>query len=402
MDDQNTFQCERFDKAVVKKAELTPEGYLKADAVVTRTGVFTYMNQDGTVRKELRHPDDVFMADSLDSMKMRPITDGHPEAKLVNSDNAKDLTVGYTGENVQADGQYLVTSLLVTNKDAVANVTSKKRTELSLGYTVDLKKEDGIYGGERYDFRQTNIRYNHLALVDRARAGNVARIHLDSADSARMIATDNDYFSNFNLIKENNMTEEKYSLVTLDGIEYKSSPEVANAYKKVAAELSELKANLDSITEEKEAANKAKVEAEEKLDEMMGSREDMIRKAIKERVKLLQEVLMLMGGEMEGEAYDAYKGKMDEMSNEELMKSVVAHKCPKANLDEADSVYIKARFDHLLETFEPKKEEASSIASQREKVAPKLDSKPKNTAMDARERMLERMRNSYKSNKENK
>mgnify|MGYP000088398843 FL=1 len=38
----------------------TDEGFLKTTAITTRTGVFTYKNLDGSLRKELRHPDDVF------------------------------------------------------------------------------------------------------------------------------------------------------------------------------------------------------------------------------------------------------------------------------------------------------------------------------------------------------
>ena len=37
--------------------------------------------------------------------------------------------------------------------------------------------------GMGYDFIQRNIRANHVAIVDRARAGDSARIRLDSADA---------------------------------------------------------------------------------------------------------------------------------------------------------------------------------------------------------------------------
>ena len=40
-----------------------------------------------------------------------------------------------------------------------------------------------VYNGEPFDFRQTNIRYNHLAIVDEARAGPEARIVLDGEDA---------------------------------------------------------------------------------------------------------------------------------------------------------------------------------------------------------------------------
>ncbi len=56
----------------------TKDGFLKGDGVVTRTGVFTYVNADGSLRKELRHPSDVLSLNSMHSMKMIPITNNHP------------------------------------------------------------------------------------------------------------------------------------------------------------------------------------------------------------------------------------------------------------------------------------------------------------------------------------
>ena len=42
----------RFDRGQVKgDAFITDEGYIKANAIVTRTGVFLYKNPDGTIRK---------------------------------------------------------------------------------------------------------------------------------------------------------------------------------------------------------------------------------------------------------------------------------------------------------------------------------------------------------------
>ena len=174
----------RYDKGVVRgEAKITSEGFLKARAIVTRCGVFLYKNPDGTVRKELRHPDDVLQTESLDSMKMVPMVDGHPPERLVTASNAKKLSIGYTGEVVEKEMPFIVANLIITDAASVKEVKSKKKNQLSLGYTVDLVPEKGLYYGEPYEFRQTNIRYNHLALVDQARAGPEARIALDRCDA---------------------------------------------------------------------------------------------------------------------------------------------------------------------------------------------------------------------------
>lgn len=178
----------RYDRGSLQTdAEITEEGYVKTKAIVTRCGVFFYKNADGTIRKELRHPEDVLVKESLDSMKMIPVVDGHPQEKFVTAENAKRLSVGYTGELVEQDLPYIIANLIVTDRNTVQNIKDKKSNELSLGYTVDLIPDSGIYNGESYEYRQTNIRYNHLALVDQARAGPEAKIKLDGQDAIRIL-----------------------------------------------------------------------------------------------------------------------------------------------------------------------------------------------------------------------
>lgn len=157
----------RFDRGQVKgDAFMTEEGYIKANAVVTRTGVFLYKNPDGTIRKELRHPDDVLKIDSLDSMKMIPVTNGHPQERLVSAENTKRLAIGFTGETITLKGEFILSNFIITDLSGVKDITEKNRKELSLGYTVDLIPEEGVYNDQPYTFRQTNIKYNHLSIVD--------------------------------------------------------------------------------------------------------------------------------------------------------------------------------------------------------------------------------------------
>ena len=68
----------RFDSIKLPKMIKTKEGYLRGEAVVSRAGVFKYRNVDGSVRGELRHPDNIFKIDSLETLKMIPITNDHP------------------------------------------------------------------------------------------------------------------------------------------------------------------------------------------------------------------------------------------------------------------------------------------------------------------------------------
>lgn len=387
---ENNTHVARFDKAVVRKAEVTPEGYLKADAIVTRTGVFQYLSADGSVRRELRHPDDVYQNQSLESLKMRPITNGHPASRLVTSDNAKELTIGFTGESVTLDGQYIVAPLLITDESGVRSVKSGARQELSLGYTVDLVEDEGVYNGESYTHRQTNIRYNHLAIVDRARAGQEARIHLDQGDA--IIACDEDYVNINNNNKElEPMAEEKKSFVTLDGVEHQTSELVATAYSALAKKLDEAEAALEDAEKKLEAAasENKKLEAEQaenaeaegvsEQDEAAAKIDhaELINAAVKRRVALIRDAEKL-GVSVNMDSTDA-----------EIMAEVVKSKCPKVNLDGATDVYLQARFDALLESTS-EEQHPSSIATQRERVVAKLDAADISVSA-SRARMLERL-----------
>ncbi len=153
---------------------------MRVDGVFTRAGVFVYRNQDGTERRELRPPDEVFRSDALESFALVPVTDDHPPT-LVRKDNRKEYEKGYTLEDARRDDDLVVGSLVVTD-EALINKMEAGKVGLSCGYEVDLDETPGthpVYG--RYDAVQRNIRGNHLALVHNPRAGQEARVRMDAA-----------------------------------------------------------------------------------------------------------------------------------------------------------------------------------------------------------------------------
>ena len=92
----------RYDRSSIGKTFKTSNGFLRTDAVITRTGIFKYKNPDGTIRRELRRPEEVFKQDALDSIKMIPVTNNHPylvsgdeNDKMVTTVNAGKYQVGF-------------------------------------------------------------------------------------------------------------------------------------------------------------------------------------------------------------------------------------------------------------------------------------------------------------------
>lgn len=154
---------------------------MRLDAFVTRTGVFSYMLPDGATRREYRPTQEVFDAASLETFAMVPVTNDHPP-EMVNAQNARKYTVGLTGEQARADGEFVRLPMTVFDAEAIAAMQNGK-VQVSVGYACDLEFVEGTAPtGERYDAIQRNIRVNHVAIVDEGRAGPNVRVRLDAAE----------------------------------------------------------------------------------------------------------------------------------------------------------------------------------------------------------------------------
>lgn len=165
----------RLDSIPLSPAFFTPEGYLRDRPVVTTCGIFEYIGENGEIERELRLPEEVFAPESLESYKGKPIIITH-DAGEVNKDNARQEQIGTILSPGQRDGDSVRAEIVIHDTDAMKACGLK---ELSLGYDVDLDPTPGTWRGQPYDSIQRNIRINHLALVDEARAGHTARLNLD-------------------------------------------------------------------------------------------------------------------------------------------------------------------------------------------------------------------------------
>lgn len=174
----------RYDQATLSKPEKTVEGFLKADAFLTRAGLFEYPTPNGK-RVEFRPETAVFDSASLETLKMKPVTDEHPvengQRVLVTTDNIGPLTKGNLGENIERVGNNVRARILVTDSEMIAAVLGG-RNQLSCGYLCTLKFDGGTFDGKRYDAIQSDIVYNHIAIVRQGRAGPDVAMRIDSAD----------------------------------------------------------------------------------------------------------------------------------------------------------------------------------------------------------------------------
>ena len=88
----------------------------------------------------------------------------------------KESIAGTIGSNLEMVGDDVKGSLTVWDKEAINLIESGKLAELSASYFYDPVMKSGTFNGERYDGIMTNIRGNHVALVERGRIGRDALV----------------------------------------------------------------------------------------------------------------------------------------------------------------------------------------------------------------------------------
>lgn len=308
----------RYDTGTLRPPVRMPDGRLRADGCLTRTGVFSYRNPDGTVRREYRPPDEVFHADSLASFAMVPVTDDHPPDMLT-STTARKFAVGTVGEGVRKDGDHVAAPLMVFDEDTIKKMDAGK-VELSCGYEADIDPTPGVSPeGERYDVIQRKIRGNHVAIVDVGRAGHSARVRMDAAM----------------MVSEQPQPESRTDIMD----ELKKALEAAAAEKVRAdnaiAEAAAIKVRADKAEGERDAL-KAQLESAEKARK---DAVDSINENVRARVTLETKASPILGAEV----------KLDGLTEREIKLAVVKKIDGIDVPSEKSDSYIDARYDSAIE-----------------------------------------------------
>lgn len=368
----------------------SPAGFIQTPAYLTRTGVLTYRKPDGSVVRELRHPEDVFNADSLATLAGVPLTNNHP-TRLVDIKNIRNLAVGYIGDTIEPEGEFVKAKMVTIFDEKTILDAESGKVELSCGYEAELEEVPGVYEGEEYDVRQRNIVYNHVSIVDDGRAGPNVRLRLDSNDAILESIADN------YLTSKGDTTMEK---ITINGVEYEVSPALKPVLEKLMAEKQEAmdmceKVKVDMSTKEADlqknvdAATAKCDEVQAKLDSALeenkkiktdSNDEKRINALAEEKMKVLSVANFVVGKEF----------KADGLTNLEIKKKVLESKS--IDLANKSEAYIEARYDSVAETLGS---EIEAIKTFGEKVITRHDSVK--SPDDARKEAMEKTKNAWKN-----
>jgi len=311
---------DRHSYATSTKREYTDEGFLRVPGRVARTGVQEYLASElgitdrapNEIIKVYRPDESVFDEASLESYSGADVTIEHPTS-MVNADSYREVSVGVvTGAGVR-DGDFVSADMIIKSKDAIKAVESGK-VQLSAGYTAvyDEAPEDSPH-----DFIQSEIRVNHVALVDRARAGAQARL-FDHKPGVQTMTVKVTLDSGRTVEVENEATA---TLVT-DSVERLTLRATDAETALVKAE-----ATRDAAVEELNA-------------EKLKTTDAAITARVESITKATTDARLIAGDEF----------KSDSMSTVEIQRAALTVKRPAVDWGDKSDLYVQASFDAALES----------------------------------------------------
>jgi|GEM_PF-2504690 len=373
----------RLDRSRLGKVDRTQVGGARVPARLTRTGVLTYVNPDGTQRRELRLPEEVFKADSLATLEHAPVIDIKDHTGLVTPETWRRVSLGHVAR-VRQDGKFIASDLIVQDAETLDAIETGDRSEISCGYRCRLEMTSGTYEGERFDCIQRDIRYNHAALCppNRGRAGPEVGLRLDNQGPPWGVSHDEEQEQTMKVIRIDGREYEVGSQAHLDKLDDMHRREVDQVRNDAKAKIDKLSADLSAEKKRADEAEGARDAAKQSLDEFKADAQkakdkdaDELKKRtqseVRSRVRLLTEVARWFGSADEDEEEEVVEEeevdedgkkkkktvtkkknpfeKLDSKSDREVMLYAIRKKNPDFDDKGKSDDYVRSRYDAMIE-----------------------------------------------------
>lgn len=249
-----------MDKASARRRD--DNGFLIVDStVITKAAVNPYLGKEIPNFEALGlEPDKIYnLLRDPEELKKGMHTLGEKQLLIkhifVSADEPqKESIAGTIGSNLEMIGDDVKGSLTVWDKEAINLIESGKLAELSASYFYEPVMKSGTFNGVQYDGIMTNIRGNHVALVERGRIGRDALV----ADALPIEIMEQNMNLKKGALAKISATAKKLGLVAMDA--ELTSEEIKELVSVVA----------DNIAEDEDEAEKlvgAEDEAEEETAE---------------------------------------------------------------------------------------------------------------------------------------
>ncbi|WP_432782439.1 DUF2213 domain-containing protein [Pseudomonas veronii] len=336
-------KCTVFDRAGyrITQREYTDEGFLKVPGRVARTGIQDYLARelglDGDpmrVVRVYRPEDEVFNDASLGTYDASDVTNNHPHS-LVTAATYKGVAVGVVRGPGRRDGDFVICDLIVKDQKTIDEIIGGK-CELSAGYTAIYDETPGVTeDGQAYDYIQRDIKINHVAIVERARAGANARVFDHNPGGNTMpvfITTD--------------------SGRSVDVADPANAQVVADSFDRL----------LKRATDAESKADKAQATADKAAEDLAESRKASSDEAINARVVLIGST-QAQARKIAGDSFTC-----DSLDVIEIKRAALAVKRPKMAWGDKSAGYVECAFDAEAEK-EPDEDDMDEEGKKKPKAA---------------------------------
>lgn len=326
---------------------LDDEGNLTAQAIFARAGIQYYL-LNGTKTPVLREPSEI--KDAASSFDNLPVTLEHPEEGVIDKNNEKELKKGISEESKFNQG-LIYGKLKISDKELIEKAKTT-HPQISCGYKCELIKENGTWKDEygihghvgevySYEYKQKNIKGNHVALVQKGRAGALASIQIDDNEKEQNL-----YFIE-DIQEQENVNQTKKRNIDKNGAKMSKEQIIfedrvleleGNDAGAISNEISKLKENIknlhDSLQEKNNEISELKKTIENYEDKTKKLESDLndsfSQKNIKERLEIWNEVSDYLDS-----------NEIDYGKNPTEIKKLYLNKFhPEYNLEDASEEYI--------------------------------------------------------------
>jgi hypothetical protein len=349
-----------YDVGEISKREMTPEGFLKVSAKVAKIGMQDYasiefadsdapedVKKNKSIVRLFRSEDEVSDPASLETIESTPVTDGHPK-EFVDAKNVKKYQIGFSKPGVRYENGFVLADLVIQDADVIKRVQSGK-DQISLGYNSKIKWQAGTdehYGP--FDGIQTQIRVNHIAIVDSGRAGPEVRLDDEQPEGENMP----------------------------DKTDDKSTDKSVEIVDELKGKVAVLEANLSDAKSEIERLNGALDAATKKIETELN--DEALDKKVNERMAFIDRARKLYPDV-----------KTDGKTEAEIKAAAILHINDSFDLEGKSDEYLNGVFETMSATAK----ETDGVVKDLKDSA---DIKPSD---DARKRFVERGREAHKKGK---
>ncbi len=336
-----------LDNGRLGRVERTSTGGARIPARIARCGVLEYRNPDGTTRRELRLPEEVFHPDSLASLAGVPVIDIVDHTGLVTPTTWRKVSLGHTESIHEDSNHWIAATLVVEDAETLDMIENGERTELSCGYVSRNEVNPGVWKGQPYDVIQRGIRYNHVALCppNKGRSGPSVGLRLDeSSTNGAWCATE---INDMKVIKLDGKEYEYGSAQHLDKLEEMGKADLA----KLTKSNDELQAKLDAKEADFKKADEEAADLKKKAADFIKEEKSKMRSAARAAVKLYRAFKRAVGKEEDDEDETKMDALLDECVDNPraVMTRALATQSPEFKFDEKSEDYVVARFDAFVE-----------------------------------------------------